>query len=314
MVIAVRARSPRINVVVACTNRKSLPIPASRQLRRVTAVDPTRRLRDWTRRLDDKRADRLPATDLYAGESWDVARSLLDRSASDSVALWICSAGLGLVASGAAIPPYSATFEHSHPDGTPGGATGATNWWSALGSWKGLNPGPRTLRALAREDRSARLIVVLSPPYLKACRSDLAAAASELKDDTQLSVISAGTKRDASLARYLLPVDARLQAKVGGTKHSLNIRVAQALLDSGAETHNAMHDRLVRWLRSQPPLPRFDRRVVSDDQVRAFIRKRLTGTASLSYSRLLREYRSAGFACEQGRFAGLFEEARVSYV
>jgi hypothetical protein len=230
------------------------------------------------------------------------------------VSLWICSAGLGFLAGDSSIPAYSATFEPTHPDGIPGGTAGAEHWWSAMELWKGFKRGPRSIRQLIQRDRTARLIVVLSPRYLRACRSDLVAAAAELEDPLQLSVISAGTKRDMALAPFLLPVDSRLQAKVGGTKHSLNIRVAQALLETGDTTHQAMQQRLSQWLRSLSPPPRFDRQVVSDAQVRRFIRGRIQRCEGPSHSRLLREFRTEGFACEQGRFARLFEEVTASHV
>jgi hypothetical protein len=313
VVTAQRSRSPHVNLVVGCTNRKSWPIPSRLQLRQVTAVTTTRRVRDWTRRLDNESSVRVPAAELYAGEAWDVTRNLVDHATKDSLALWICSAGLGLIASDSAMPAYSATFEPSHPDGIPGGTTATADWWTALGTWDGLNPGPRTLRELALQNSSARLLVVLAPLYLRACRTDLMAAAAELDDDGQLSVISAGTKRDESLQRYLLPVDARLQAKVGGTMHSLNIRVARALLESGAETHTNMRDLLTRWLRSQPPLRRFDRHSVDDREVREFVRDRLDNGEGPSHSRLLREFRALGNACEQGRFARLFEQEKVAH-
>jgi hypothetical protein len=297
-----------MNVVVACTNRKTQPIPARLQLRKVRGKDPARRLDAWIQRLHDMDGLRTRAADLYAGESWEVTRTLLEGSSESPRSLWICSAGLGLLASDCAIPAYSATFEQSHPDAVPDGVHGAADWWTALGSWEGFDSGPRSLRALARCCPTARLIVVLSPPYLKACRSDLIAAANELDDPMQLSVISAGTKRDPLLWRHLLPVDARLQSKVGGTKHSLNIRTAAALLQSGGQTHMEMHQRLVRWLQGQPALTRFDRTPVTDDAVRQFIEDRLSSGEALTHSRTLREFRTSGFACEQSRFARLFQE------
>jgi hypothetical protein len=239
---------------------------------------------------------------------------VLNQPKMKDVSLWICSAGLGLLPGNSSIPAYSATFEPTHPDGIPGGTTGAEQWWNALQSWNGFKRGPRSIRKMVQRDRTARVIVVLSPRYLKACRSDLIAAAAELENPMQLSVISAGTKRDAFLGPFLLPVDSRLQGKVGGTKHSLNIRVAQALLESGDHSHRAMHHRLRQWTLSLPPLPRFDRRLVSDDQVRRFIRGRIQQRENSSHSRLLREFRTEGYACEQGRFARLFEEEKVSHV
>jgi hypothetical protein len=43
-----------------------------------------------------------------------------------------------------------------------------------------------------------------------------------------------------------------------------------------------------------------------DDQVRAFIRNAIRKQQDLSHTRLLREFRASGRACEQKRFRDLF--------
>ena len=297
-----------MNLVVACTNRKTQPIPAHLQLRKVKAKSTARRLDAWITRLYEVDAVRTTAADLYAGESWEVARTFLTvqrntrgrcGSALQDWDYWLAT----LQSLRTPQRSSSLTLTRSLAD-----RMALRIWWSALGSWEGFDSGPRTLRELARRCPTVRLILVLSPPYLKACRSDLLAAVEELDDPMQLSVVSAGTKRDKLLKRHLLPVDARLQSKVGGTKHSLNIRAAAALLQSGAQTHAQMHQRLLRWLRMQPPLTRFDRTPVTDDAVRRFIEDRLSSGEALTHSRTLREFRTSGFACEQSRFARLFDE------
>jgi len=53
---------------------------------------------------------------------------------------------------------------------------------------------------------------------------------------------------------------------------------------------------------------RYDRRKQTDFEVRNWIRARLNIDYS-SRSSLLREFRDGGFACEQRRFAELYEEA-----
>ena len=126
-------------------------------------------------------------------------------------------------------------------------------------------------------------------------------------DRTQLSVICTGASR-TTLSEHLLPGDARLQHVLGGTRQALNVRVLAHLLREhhGPLTHDAASDALDHLLSRQPALVRHDRRRCSDAEVADFIRTRLQTDPSLSHSRLLREFRDDGNACEQSRFAALF--------
>ena len=45
---------------------------------------------------------------------------------------------------------------------------------------------------------------------------------------------------------------------------------------------------------------------MADQEVRAFVRDRLADDPQATHTRLLRELRDSGRACEQQRFAGLF--------
>jgi hypothetical protein len=243
---------------------------------------------------------------LYAGEHWDVARRLSSNSSNRATELWVCSAGYGLVPAEAPLRPYSATFAAGNADSVPDGVDGAVAWWTALSSWEGPHGGPRSLTQLVADDPTARTILVLSPPYLRACRNDIIEAAETLADKRSLSIISAGTKSDFELGEFLLPVDARLQHLLGGTRQALNIRVAEHLLAGGSKTHNQMYASLTKLLAEQPAIPRYERRVVTDTQVSAFIRRRVRADSNTSHTRLLREFRDSGYACEQARFGALF--------
>lgn len=57
-------------------------------------------------------------------------------------------------------------------------------------------------------------------------------------------------------------------------------------------------------------VPRHRNRVASDEEVRRFIRAHLGDSARKTV--LLRSLREAGVACEQSRFARLYDEARRS--
>jgi len=305
--VARRARrTKRLRVVVTCSHRKSTAVPDALRLRVLNHLAPSARMKTWVRRLSHSSASTISAVELYAGEHWEVARHLFDSDAGGiPVELWVCSAGYGLIPAEAELLPYSATFSADSPDSIPDGNAGAARWWAALQSWEGPAPAPRSLAALVEDDPSSRVIVALSAPYVQACRLDLVNAAATARPG-QFSVVSAGTKGDSDLAPFLLPVDARLQHVVGGTRQALNVRAVSHVLTAGVTSHADMETMLTALLAEQPPVPRYERRRASDAEIRTFIRRRLRADDTATHSRLLREFRNADRACEQSRFAALF--------
>jgi hypothetical protein len=304
-----------VHVVVTCTQRKRRPIPAPLHLRHLPAVEPIGRCWMWRERLTARGAgEAVPAADLYGGEHWQVARSLPAEGArqAHSVAVWVCSAGYGLIPVDAPLRPYAATFTSAQPDSVlrPGAAfSDLALWWRELSGWDGPAPGrPRTIAALAASDPSAAVLVALSPPYLRACGRDLADATATAGD--RLSVICAGGAPAGPLAAVALPADARLQSALGGARGSLNVRIAAHLLatHAGPFTRPALTATLSGLLERQPPVPRYDRTELDDSAVRRFIADALHGQngSAPAASPLLRRLRDSGYACEQRRFASLY--------
>lgn len=300
----------RVRVVVTCTHRKRRPTPDALRLRQISGAHISTRFRAWTDRLMKSSEPVSQAIDLYAGEYWSIVRRLSNTVIP--VETWICSAGYGLISSDSPIRPYSATFATGSPDSIPDGSRGASSWWKALSDWVGPSPGPRSITDLVMADPEARIILVLSAAYLKACRQDIVQALNQIHQDGQLSIISAGTKEDPQLAPYLLPGDARFQSALGGTRQTLNIRAAQYLLATGVIKHDEMVATLARLLVDQPSITRYKRRTATDAEVRTFIQDRLKTDPGATHTRLLRQFRDDDRACEQNRFTALFHiEART---
>jgi hypothetical protein len=310
-----------VHVVVTCTQRKRRPIPAGLHLRRIPAVEPVGRCWMWRERLIASAGpEAVPAVDLYGGEHWQVARALPAHGAEGrrKVAVWVCSAGYGLIPAEAPLRPYAATFSSAQPDSVlrPGApASDLAVWWRELSAWEGPAPGtPRTITSLARSDPSASVLVALSPPYLRACGRDLTDAAVEAGG--RLAVICAGGAPAGPLAEVALPADARLQAAVGGARGSLNVRIAAHLVAAhdGPFTRPALAATLSDLLGRQPPLRRYDRQELDDDDVVRFITAELDGLngAAPGATPLLRRLRDSGFACEQHRFASLYRLVKES--
>jgi hypothetical protein len=304
-------RAAAVHVVVTCSNRKTAAVPPERRLGSLTDLAATGgAVREWTARLcGPSGAAHLAAEDLYAGEHWAVARQLPRSATAHDTQLWVCSAGYGLIRADALICPYAAAFS-GHEDRVPGGADGARRWWQALAQWEGPEPGqPRSICELAAAQPTASIMLALSAAYLDACLYDITAAAAELHDPDRLLVISAGVHRQGVLAGLMVPADARLQAVLGGTRQALNARIAAHLLGAGITSRAQATLHMGALLARQPPVVSYERKKLSDEEVIAMITGRLAREPGISASRMLREFRDAGCACEQQRFAALHRRA-----
>ena len=300
-----------LHVVVTCTNRKTRTVPERLHLGSVPGADTSERAREWIRRISADPAPMIAAQDLYAGEHWMVARGITDEAGGSPAQLWACSAGYGLIRTDALVRPYAATFTSGHPDSVPSGADDPITWWQALGIWNGPNPGqPRSIRALAEADPAASFLLVLSASYLQACRGDIAAASKLVHDPDRFMVVSVGARNPGQLGDLLVPGDARLQACLGGTRQALNARIAAHLVSAGIRSRAEASRQLARLLAQQPPITRYERKKLSNKEVLALIKDGLDESPGISASRLLRQVRDAGYACEQGRFGHLFQVFR----
>jgi hypothetical protein len=297
-----------IHVVVTCTNRKTRTVPAHLSLAHVHATNVVQQAAKWITRLGREQADSgVPARDLYAGEHWTIARGLPDYGGThEKVYLWACSAGYGLIPASAPIHPYAATFAPGHADSVPGDPG---HWWRTLSEWEGPEPGqPRTIVALTQAYPDALFMLMLSPPYLRACHNDIRAAITKASHPDSFLLISAGTRRPGDLGDIFLPADARLQSCLGGTRQALNVRVGERLLKERIRSRIDAANYLNELLQAQPPLMRYDRKNLSDEEVISLIMDGLARSPGASASRLLREFRDSGYACEQGRFGELYRK------
>ena len=305
-----------LNVVVTCTKEKRFAVCSDCELRSVCDDKLADRVRSWRGRLVSCR-QRIPARELYGGDHWAVAREISSRRFN--VQTYVCSAGYGLIHIDDPISPYSATFSRRHPD-TVWQNSGredisAADWWAKICGWKGHRGfGPRSFVELASENTDTPLLVVASEIYLRAIHRDLVKARESLVCPRLLLVLSAGTRELGELTENLLPCDARMQPEVGGVRRSLNVRLASKIVSEARDvpTLDGLKRKLRRLLAKQPDLPVYNRKPMSDDEVRKFILKGIRRHKKASHTPMLRELRDAGYACEQKRFAGLFREVSES--
>jgi hypothetical protein len=292
-------------------------------LRTVDGASIQERARIWVNRLRSASAPQVTAEKLYSGDHWTIVRSLaaVANSSGLRTKIWISSAGYGLIPPDAPLKSYSATFSEGHPDSvrrTVGGEINARAdrlWWSAISRWKGPSRrGPRTVGQIAEKWPTSPLLVVASPFYLNAMIEDLEAALLNLKEQDSLIIISAGAKSLDGLSDNLLPCDARLQARVGGAMHSLNVRIARMILIQARRWPlklSILRERVEKLMADQYIQTRLHRRPMTNEQVRKYIAKSLAENSRLKHTPLLRQLRDGGWACEQSRFNLLFNEVKV---
>lgn len=309
-----------VNIVVTCTSRKTRDPLARFRVSNLREKTIENRALNWIDRLRTNGNSQITASALYCGEYWSVVRSLpfAARTSGVRTNIWICSAGYGLISPQSQICSYSATFAPYERDSVTRGfdadarKVAAQRWWRSISEWSGPRVNePRSLTAIARRHPNVPLLIVASPDYLYAIEQDLTGAAAALSRPDLLLIVSAGMRTFGKLTDHLLPCDARLQSCLGGTRGTLNIRIARRLLqymgrgNIGLDRQKAQ---LRRLLGQQPPIQQYHRRTVTDEQVRKFIRFELNRNSSASRSLLLKKFRSSGRACEQSRFADLYTE------
>jgi hypothetical protein len=315
--------SKAVNIVVTCTSRKKQePVPHLR-LRSVRQKTIEDRARKWIEQLSLHGIPHTAASELYCGEYWSVARSLptVARDCGIVARIWICSAGYGLISPQSQICSYSATFSPYDRDSVTRGLRpevrpcAAQKWWQLISKWSGPKGSElRSLGSIAREYPRVPLLVVASSDYLQAIEQDLDKAVSTLSDPDLLLIASAGIRTFGKFTHYLLPCDARLQSCLGGTRASLNIRIAKQLVEymgKGSIGLERQRTQLKHLLSQQPPIEQYRRLLATDDQIKDFIRFELNRNGVVSRSLLLTKFRDSGRACEQSRFASLYKHVVI---
>jgi hypothetical protein len=306
-----------VHIVVTCSNRKRHTVPDQLRVGNLRERGSSRRFAAWADRLSTSTVDGFPAVDLYAGEHWQIARTLPAQIAPRAASLWVCSDGYGLIPASATIRPYAATFAAGGVDSVGQDRSAVQDWWTRLTEWPGPAEGqPRSFTDLARRDPDATIIAVLSDAYQRACATDVTVAAGLLRDPQQLSVIGPATN---GLADLVVPVTARLQPHLGGSLLSLNARVAAFLLHSSVDDDHDLRRTRLRERVAQTTAATPARAIraagqrLTDEEVRAFIGEHV-GERAVTATTLLRRLRLSGRSCEQARFGQLFAEVTTSGV
>ena len=305
--------SKKLQLIVTCTNRKRVEPEQELRLRNLaSSFDTQDRAREWIERVERTVSCAIPAGTLYIGEHWHVAKMLPEAAtkAGFEPELWVLSAGYGLIHVRDHVKPYAATFSTRSPDAVSSVVREFGVWWNELCQWDGPTVDrPRSISELAGQNPNAAILVVGSPPYLRAVYQDLRCAIDQLRSPDRVVVVSAGLNRYQELDRHLMPGDARFQNELGGARQALNARIALKVLEQTEYRHFNIHHvstLLAKSLRSQSPLVKYDRTPMTDDEVKTYVEAELRRDSSLRKTPLLRRLRETGHACEQKRFGLLY--------
>ncbi len=295
-------------------------------MRNVQQVGLPHRLAEWIERISDCRKPPMRAGDLYAGDHWQIAAHLPALAAKNGFVprLWIISAGYGLISADDPVQPYAAAFSPGHldcvvhPRHPTGVLHGFEEWWKGMAAWEGPVAGQaRTMAELIRRKPDSTYMIIASELYLKATWTDLLEAGNRLSDAGRLLIVSAGMKDFGVLARHAIPLDARMQAKLGGARRSLNVRMAKMLLGwLTPETEiSSVRERCRREIEGQPQPVTAHRDKCSDEELMSFISHELKSEIESSSTKLLNRLRKdRQLACEQKRFSKLYHRVLESRI
>jgi hypothetical protein len=310
----------KIVLIAACTKRKRAPVSPALTFESLPCSDAGALVSVWLERARDV-VSTLQVDRLYAGGGWASTLQVREAAAPfGTCALYVCSAGFGLVSSDELLPAYSASF-------APGESQVARRiaakgsyaerhqlWWRTVNQARHGEAFPLT--ALAAPE--SKYLVIVGADYLDAIRLDLAALAGRCGPE-QLCIISVGipaAQLDKTLRSCLLPIDVRAELLLPGPRSSINPRAAawfvrDVLKATGwnrecidAHIAETLAGAAVQHRRSAPARQKLD-----DTEVMAWIRDELQRREAAP-GVLLRALRQSNLACEEGRFRRLLEAVR----
>ncbi|MGW5258160.1 hypothetical protein ACWERW_35435 [Streptomyces sp. NPDC004012] len=286
-------------IVVTCTDRKASPPAPELRARELPATGLSERAAEWARRLRTAPGQHVALGDLYQGDQWRRAQALttIASRAGFAPSLYVASAGLGLRPVSSLAPSYAATFTPRHADSVASSSAQAADWWDHLQRTDASHHLPQIAAA------AGRALVVLSETYAQAMHRDLVALAATGSD----AVLIGGACEVEGVLR--VPANAALRHALGGTRTTLNVRMAATWLEHctpGRLITSTAQARWNDWAEQVARPERYERRPMTDEAVIDFIEQSMNSHPGSSRTRLLRLLRDQGMACEQKRFAALY--------
>lgn len=287
----------KLTIAVTCTDRKTSTPMTELRVRSLAPGPVHERATAWSERLLHT-ADRRPLRNLYAGETWNQVLLLEAgaRRGGFDPNLVVLSAGLGMLSAESQAPAYSATFTRGVSDSVGTSVHEVQDWWASINA----------AQARTTELPPHPAVVVMSEAYAKAIPTDHFAD----RDDV---ILFGGSDSVPETVR--VRSDLALRSVLGGTASSLNVRMARSWLESTNAREPNLRESLRQWRlwAAQRRAPEtYERRQLTDEQIRQFVVSVRRRDPAVSKSRALRMLRDSDMACEQKRFGQLFAEAAAS--
>jgi len=305
-------------VITTCSNRK-LHSP-SEQLRACNLPNGTLEQtaeRWWAHVATTSGA--YYAKDLYCGRSFKEAIFASEANASP---LYVISAGLGLVRPDQQIPAYDLTLSRTSEDFIKKKIVEPIDdaeWWGAVNGTHGTST---PLANLIHEHTNALVLIASSEGYIRLISKDLCALNSV--DQLRLRIFG---PQDLSaipgrLHMNVMPYGGTFDgpdSPIPGTKgdfaqRALRHFVEQILPANSSVSDPDQHIKAVRLVSADWQAPKKTQRAQkSDDEIIVLVQN-LWDRAKGGSGRMLRILRDEEqVACEQGRFAALFKQAKEKH-
>ncbi len=299
-------------ILTACTNRKRIVPPAELRAASLPAGSLSAVASCWLTRLR-RASPSIRAGDLYAGRGFGEA-----RAAAGSADLYIASAGLGIVHADATVPTYSLTVAPGASDDVLSlvdEAASVADWWRAGPANSPFHAG---LDDIVRRCDSQLVLAALPSAYLKMLAGDLERFLDQIGDHLRLFCAAPPAGLPSRLVETIMPYDARFDgpdSPLPGTRSDFAQRAmrhfARTVLPRSGPTatskaHWAAVERAMTGLKLRVSV---DRGKATDAEIIALVVQNwgAAGGRSGQMLRLLRD--GLGVACEQRRFARLFQAA-----
>ncbi len=304
----------KVHLITNCTSSKSSKIKSSVNVKEIINSNKSAST-EWSKKLK-KQSDTVKAINLYVGDHWSKVTEIYNLNH----AVWVVSAGYGLISADHDVTTYNATFnsndENSVSQFVSEGSLADKNiiWWNSINKNNLLIPnsvGP--MEKLYEDNPSDVFFIAVPPTYLKVLEPELSLLATKgviHKDNT--FIFSSKQSIKPSLDNLFYQAKDDLCSYLGGSRISLNIRLTSYIIKKisltkniSAQVKTLYHD----VLNNAPPAERFSRQKMTDEDISNFINQEIKhkNINDMSATKLLRTLRNNGQACEQKRFGKLYK-------
>jgi hypothetical protein len=285
-------------------------------IRNLKAAPQELLLHNWVQNVANS-GDLQPAERVYCGRGFQEARHTAAYLGVDPL---IVSAGLGLVSSKDSIPAYNATLASSSRSSIRSRTSGRFNesqWWIDLND---KMPNGRLLSDFLRQRSKCLLLLTLSSAYAKLVGGDLDKLSDSAIDRIRVVGLTHVGHLPERLQRCVMPYDSRFDgpdSPLPGTRSDFPQRAtrhfAKIILKASPRGGQTLHaSRVAEYMESLRPARVVARVRLTDDEIKAAIVDNWDSVSGSS-SRMLRLFRDQkNIACEQGRFAQLFNQVKLT--